>query len=107
MRRIRHLPIFDQPVYLEIHPIRYSCEHCGNGTTTTEQYEWVMWILCKQHECLSETDKDKLELLYKYSPTLKKAHSYALQLTCIFNTHYLDVPYDIVLRKQHHSNLGI
>ena len=41
MRKIRHLPIFDQPVYLEIHPIRYSCEHCGNGTTTTEQYEWV------------------------------------------------------------------
>ena len=268
MRRIRHLPIFDQPVYLEIHPIRYSCEHCGNGTTTTEQYEWVdrnatitkgledyimrslihstiqdvskkerigykiiqaaldrrvasevdwaqfetldtlgideialkkghdnymslvsarlddgklrvlaviegrskadvkrflesiplhlrktvktvctdmydgfvnaaievfgaqavvvdryhvaklyrkpldklrikemkrlkkeldseeysklegmMWILRKQHECLSEADKDKLELLYKYSPILKKAHSYALQLTCIFNTH--------------------
>lgn len=29
-RRIRHLPIFDQPVYLEIYPIRYSCENCGD-----------------------------------------------------------------------------
>lgn len=268
MRKIRHLPIFDQPVYLEIVPVRYSCEYCGDGTTTTEQYDWVdrnatitkgleeyimrclihstiqdvskkeqvgykviqaaldrlvaskvdwtlfksldtlgideialkkghdsymtiisarlddgklrvlaviegrckagvkaflesiplhlrktvttvctdmydgfvyaaievfgiqavvvdryhvaklyrkpldklrikemkrlkkeldseeyarlegmMWILRKQHECLSEADKSKLELLYKYSPELKKAHSYALKLTCIFNSY--------------------
>jgi len=40
-RRVRHLPIFDQPVYLEIYPVRYTCEHCGDGTTTTEQYDWV------------------------------------------------------------------
>jgi len=268
IRTIRHLPIFDQPVYLEIIPIRYSCEHCGDGTTTTEQYDWVdrnattskgleeyimrslinstiqdvsvkerigykviqsaldrlvksevdwddftslddlgideialrkghgqymtiisaklkngqirviaviegrekqdiksffesipahliktvksvctdmyegyvnaaievfgaqavvvdryhvaklyrkpldklrisemkrlkseldsdeyarlegmMWILRKQHECLSEADKSKLDLLYKHSPKLKKAHSYALKLTQIFNAH--------------------
>ena len=49
--------------------------------------EGVMWILRRQHECLSETDKDKLGLLYYYSPTLKKAHKQALKLTQIFNTH--------------------
>jgi transposase len=49
--------------------------------------EGMMWILRKQHECLTEADKEKLELLYKYSPTLKKAHRYALKLTQIFNTH--------------------
>jgi len=55
----------------------------------SEEYgrlEGMMWILRKQHECLSEADKEKLELLYKHSPVLKKAHSYALQLTNIFNT---------------------
>lgn len=40
-RRIRHLPIFDKPVYLEIIPVRYRCEHCDDGPTTTEQYDWV------------------------------------------------------------------
>jgi transposase len=49
--------------------------------------EGMTWILRKQHECLSDTDKSKLELLYRYSPTLKNAHHYALKLTCIFNTH--------------------
>jgi transposase len=49
--------------------------------------EGMMWILRKQHECLTEADKDKLQLLYKYSPLLKKAHSYALRLTHILNTH--------------------
>jgi hypothetical protein len=37
----------------------------------SEEYarlEGMMWILRKQHECLSEADKSKLELLYKYSP---------------------------------------
>ena len=47
----------------------------------------MMWILRKKHECLSAEDKSALELLYRYSPLLKKAHRYALKLTCIFNTH--------------------
>ena len=47
----------------------------------------MMWILRKQHECLTQADKDKLVLLYSYSPIMKKAHNYALQLTHIFNTH--------------------
>jgi len=49
--------------------------------------EGMMWILRKQHECLSESDKEKLQLLYQYSPLLKKAHRYALKLTQIFNMH--------------------
>ena len=49
--------------------------------------EGMMWILRKQHECLSEADKSKLARLYQYSPSLKKAHSFALKLTQIFNTH--------------------
>lgn len=52
-----------------------------------EKLEGMMWILRKNHECLSEVDKDKLLLLYKHSPILKKAHGYALRLTNIFNTH--------------------
>jgi transposase len=47
----------------------------------------MMWILPRKYECLSKADKDKLALLYKCSPILKKAHSYALKLTHIFNTH--------------------
>lgn len=49
--------------------------------------EGMMWILRKQHECLTLADKDKLEVLYHHSPVLKKAHSYALKLTQIFNAH--------------------
>lgn len=49
--------------------------------------EGMMWILRKQHECLTLADKEKLEVLYQHSPVLKKAHSYALKLTQIFNAH--------------------
>ncbi len=49
--------------------------------------EGMMWILRRKHECLSEADKEKLQLLYHYSPLLKKAHHYAIKLTQIFNTH--------------------
>ena len=49
--------------------------------------EGMMWILRKQHECLSDSDKEKLELLYRHSPDLKKAHRYALKLTQILNSH--------------------
>ena len=40
IRLIRHLPILDTPVYLRITPVRYSCEHCDDHPTTTEQYDW-------------------------------------------------------------------
>ena len=39
-RLIRHLPIFDVPVYLRIIPMRYSCEYCDDNPTTTKQYDW-------------------------------------------------------------------
>ena len=51
------------------------------------QLEGMMWILRKNYECLSEVERDKLALLYKHSPKLKAAHSLALKLTQIFNTH--------------------
>jgi transposase len=51
-----------------------------------EELAGMMWILRKKHECLSQADKAALEALYKHSPKLKKAHSYALKLTHIFNT---------------------
>jgi transposase len=51
-----------------------------------EELAGMMWILRKKHECLSQADKSALEALYKHSPKLKKAHSYALKLTHIFNT---------------------
>lgn len=57
----------------------------------TEEYsqlENMMWILRKQHECLSKDEKQKLEALYKHSPLLKEAHSLAIRLTRIFNTHH-------------------
>ena len=49
--------------------------------------EGMMWVLRKKHECLSEADKSSLAFLYLHSPILKKAHTYALRLTHIFNTH--------------------
>lgn len=52
-----------------------------------KKLEGMMWILRKKHECLSKEDKTKLKFFYKHSPTLKQAHSYALKLTQIFNTH--------------------
>ena len=38
--QIRHLPILDTPVYLKIYPVRYQCDNCKDGSTTTETYDW-------------------------------------------------------------------
>ena len=43
-----------------------------------KQLDGMMWIIRKNHECLSEADKEKLAALYKHSPKLKQAHTYAL-----------------------------
>ena len=51
-----------------------------------KELEGMMWILRKKYECLSQTDKAALDALYRHSPLLKKAHSFALKLTHIFNT---------------------
>ena len=38
--RLRHLPILEQKVYLELRPKRYRCEHCAGRPTTTQRCEW-------------------------------------------------------------------
>ena len=38
--RLRHLPILDQPVYIEIRPQRYRCPYCEDHPTTTQRLEW-------------------------------------------------------------------
>ncbi|QUY42087.1 ISL3 family transposase [Acaryochloris marina] len=38
--RIRHLPLFEVPVYLEIRPKRYRCGYCDDHPTTTQRLEW-------------------------------------------------------------------
>jgi transposase len=37
---LRHLPIFDKPVWLKIKPKRYQCPYCDNGPTTTQTCSW-------------------------------------------------------------------
>ena len=38
--RVRHLPIFEQPVFIEFRPKRYRCEHCNGQPTTTQRLSW-------------------------------------------------------------------
>lgn len=38
--RLRHLPILEQRVYLELRPNRFQCPHCSGGPTTTQRCEW-------------------------------------------------------------------
>ena len=38
--RLRHLPIFEQPVYVEFRPKRYQCKDCQGKPTTTERLSW-------------------------------------------------------------------
>src|SRR5512143_588914 len=38
--RLRHLPLFERRVYLEIRPKRYRCRHCEGGPTTTQRCSW-------------------------------------------------------------------
>ncbi len=37
--RLRHLPLFEVPVSIELRPKRYRCLHC-DGATTTQQLSW-------------------------------------------------------------------
>lgn len=37
---LRHLPIFEKPVWLKIKPKRYQCPYCDNGPTTTQTCSW-------------------------------------------------------------------
>jgi transposase len=38
--RLRHLPILNKRVYIEIRPKRYRCPNCDNHPTTTQQCDW-------------------------------------------------------------------
>src|SRR5215813_3848792 len=38
--RLRHLPLFDVPVVIEIRPKRYRCPYCSGNPTTTQRCEW-------------------------------------------------------------------
>jgi transposase len=38
--RLRHLPLFDVPVFVEIRPKRYRCPYCAGNPTTTQPCEW-------------------------------------------------------------------
>ncbi len=38
--RLRHLPILERKVYLELRPKRYQCPHCQGGPTTTQRCAW-------------------------------------------------------------------
>src|SRR5207247_7270877 len=38
--RLRHLPVFDRRVYVEIQPKRYKCPYCSGNPTTTQKASW-------------------------------------------------------------------
>ena len=38
--RLRHLPLFDVPVFVEIRPKRYRCPYCSGTPTTTQRCDW-------------------------------------------------------------------
>ena len=38
--KLRHLPVFEQPVYVEFRPKRYQCPHCQSKPTTTQRLSW-------------------------------------------------------------------
>ncbi len=38
--RLRHLPLFETPVFIEIRPKRYRCLFCEGKPTTTQRLSW-------------------------------------------------------------------
>ena len=38
--RLRHLPLFEVPVWIEFSPKRYRCKHCDGKPTTTQRVSW-------------------------------------------------------------------
>ena len=38
--QLRHLPLFDVPVFVEIRPKRYRCPYCAGNPTTTQRCAW-------------------------------------------------------------------
>ena len=56
--RLRHLPIFEQPVYVEFRPKRYQCTDCQGKPTTTQRLSW--------HELRSPNTKPYERWLLKF-----------------------------------------
>jgi transposase len=55
--RLRHLPLFNTPVWIEFRPKRYQCHNCNGKPTTTQRLKWhelrspntkpyEQWLLC-------------------------------------------------------------
>jgi transposase len=38
--RLRHIPMFERKVYIEIKPKRYTCTNCKGNPTTTQRLDW-------------------------------------------------------------------
>ena len=38
--RLRHLPLFDVPVFIELRPKRYRCRFCQGNPTSTQRLAW-------------------------------------------------------------------
>ncbi|MEL6552207.1 MAG: helix-turn-helix domain-containing protein, partial [Cyanobacteria bacterium J06621_11] len=38
--QLRHLPLFEVPVWIEMRPKRYRCDYCDGQPTTTQQVSW-------------------------------------------------------------------
>ena len=38
--RLRHLPLFEVPVWIQLRPKRYRCPTCDNSPTTTQKLSW-------------------------------------------------------------------
>ncbi len=56
--RLRHLPVFEQPVYVELRPKRYQCTDCQGKPTTTQRLSW--------HELRSPNTKPYEQWLLKF-----------------------------------------
>ena len=56
--RLRHLPVFEQPVYVEFRPKRYQCPDCKGKSTTTQRLSW--------HELRSPNTKPYERWLLKF-----------------------------------------
>jgi transposase len=38
--RLRHLPVFERPVFLEVRPKRFACTACEGEPVTTQRLDW-------------------------------------------------------------------
>ena len=76
--QVRHLPIFDQPVWIEFRPKRYRCPYCEGNPTTTQRLSW--------HELRSPNTKPYEKWLLRLS----------INSTVVDAARKLDISYDTV-----------